>query len=102
MIRGTTPVLHFTLPFSLNEAKVCWITFAQNKNECFTGELNDECCEWEGTQITINMTQEQTLKLKSAFEVLIQIRILTNQDEALASNIITVPVRDILRDGVIQ
>ena len=84
MIRGTTPVLHFTLPFTLDGVKTCWITFAQNGSERFTVDLNDECCEWEEDQITINMTQEQTLKLKSAISVSIQLRVLTNRDEGLA------------------
>lgn len=101
MIRGTTPTLTFTLPFSLDGVKTCWITFAQNGSERFTVDLSNECCEWEGDQITINMTQEQTLKLKSAISVSIQLRVLTNRAEALASDVITVPVKDILKDGVI-
>ena len=99
MIRGTTPTLEFTLPFELLNIKRLWITFSQNNKEMFTVEKDE--CEIKGSVITLTLSQRQSLLLCSSTMVEIQIRILTDKDESLASNIIKTPVQRILKDGVI-
>lgn len=102
MIRGTTPELSFTLPFSASSATRIWITFSQNNQEVFTVEKPD--CTIEENVIKFTLSQKQTLSLNSNSNVEMQIRILfpgEKESDALASNIITTTVQRILKDGEI-
>ena len=49
----------------------------------------------------LRLTQQGTLKLNAFMPVAIQIRMRTNDGNAVASNIITTSVGQILKDGVI-
>lgn len=102
MIRGTTPLLTFTVPFDPTITKRIWITFAQNKKEIFTIEKED--CTIEDKTIKVTLTQKQTLSLMASALVDIQMRVTFangETDEALASEVITTSVRNILKDGEI-
>ena len=99
MIRGTTPTLTFTLPFSTSTIKSMMLTFSQSGREVFTLTQND--CVLEDTSCEVHLTQKQTLKFSTASMVEIQIRVLTNDGNALASNIITTSASRILKDGEI-
>lgn len=99
MIRGTTPKLEFALPFDVSQIAEAYITFVQNNAIVLDKALKD--CQAEGNTLTLHFTQEETLKLSAGKAVEIQVRVKTNFDEALASNIIRVNTERILRDGVI-
>ena len=99
MIRGTTPQLKFTLPFSTELIREAYITFAHKRNVVLEKDLN--ACILEGEKIILNMTQNDTLALPSESSVEIQIRVLTKGNDALASNIMNVAVSRILKDGEI-
>lgn len=102
MIRGTTPLLSFGVPFEPEAAKDIYITFAQNGKEVFTLEKRD--CTFEYHTINATLTQEQTLKFVCNAQIQIQIRVtFQNGDkvEAMASDIITTTVQRILKDGEI-
>lgn len=100
MIRGTTPLLEFGLPFPTDIIKEAWLTFSQFNKEVFT--IEDEALTMEGSLISVKLTQEQTLLLSQNSALEIQIRILTNNGDALASNIIRTDVGRILKDGEIH
>lgn len=99
MIRGTTPKLEFTLPFDTSALAEAFVTLAQNGAVVIDKPLQD--CECEGTVLRVRLTQEETLKLDSAYHTQIQIRARTVMGEALASNIHQVSTHRILKDGVI-
>lgn len=99
MIRGTTPTLEFTLPFEVSNLSTAYITLAQN-GRIVVEKCMDEC-KCGKDILSVQLTQEETLKLDCNYKVDIQIRAKTVMDEALASNIITVSARKILKDGVI-
>lgn len=103
MIRGTTPLLSFTVPFDPAETKRICITFSQHGREVFTLEKRD--CTIEGNTISTTLTQDQTLSLTANTNVQIQIRVTFandgETDSALASEIITTTVQRILKDGEI-
>lgn len=99
MIRGTTPKLIFTLPFETDSIQKLWITFSQNRREIFT--ICDDECEMSEDKVTITLSQDQTLLLTSSSLVEIQLRVLTINDTALASNILKENVDRILKGGVI-
>ena len=99
MVRGTTPTLEFTLPFSTELLAEAYVTLSQNKKVVVDKSLED--CECNENRLSVKLTQEETLLLDSDHKTEIQIRARTNEDEALASDIITVSTDRILKDGVI-
>lgn len=98
MIRGTTPVLQFNLPFNAEGIDVLFISFMQNGNLVF--EKNKADCEMHSNMISCQLSQADTLQFNDKGTVEIQIRI-RKGEEALASNIITADVGRILKDGQI-
>lgn len=101
MIRGTTPTLEFTLPFDTSLIAKMYITITQNGVATLEKTLSD--CKCSGTSVSLTLTQEDTLGLRqqprSRGEM--QIRVRTTAGEALASDIMSVHVGRILKEGVI-
>ena len=107
MTRGTTPTHTFTLPDNLKTATISalYITYAQRGETVMEKTLDDVRIS-DGI-ITCTLTQADTL----AFEVLdqrcgcdkvdVQVRLKTSDGVAMASDIMPVPIRDILKDGEI-
>ena len=99
MVRGTTPALQFEFPFELTNVAELWVTLKQDNNIVLDKTLTD--CALDGSILTLRLTQQDTLKLNAFLPVAIQVRIRTNDGNAVASNIITTSVGQILKDGVI-
>ena len=99
MIRGTTPSYQFKLPFDVSVLNKVWVTFSQFDKEIFTIEESD--CYLDGNVVRVELTQEQTLQLESNALLDIQLRVLIVNGSALASKVFRVPVRKILKGGVI-
>ncbi len=99
MIRGTTPVLEFTLPFDTSVIAEAWVSLAQNDVVVIDKQLND--CRCGNNVLTVELSQEETLKLDCNCKTEIQIRVRTVDGKAAASNIITEDTNRILKDGVI-
>lgn len=131
IIRGTTPYHNFILPILAEDIKAIYVTYLQNNevildksllggdesehNDFIIANLKDlenanmETLteeERESCQLTLHLTQEDTLKFhfypaaKKNIAV-IQIRILTMDDEAFASMPINERIFGVLHDGVI-
>lgn len=105
MIRGTTPELTFTVPFDPNTCKQIWITFSQNNKEVFT--IDKTNCKLKEDSVIVRLHQSQTLQLQPNNTVQIQMRATfasqtQEEDDAIASEIVTTTVGQILRDGEIQ
>ena len=100
MIRGTTPTLTFKLPFQVSELAEYWITISQRYENIAINKTSEDCTADDDT-ITLILSQEDTLKLIGGKPVYIQIRALTTDDEAIASNMWDCSVEDILKEGVI-
>ena len=127
IIRGTTPYHDFTLPYKVDEIKELYITYLQNEeiilDKSLTSEgvslhdvsdsyenasvedLNDEETE-VGSELTVHLSQADTLSFhfypaaKKNIAV-IQVRILTTDDEAYASDPIHERIMGVLKDGEI-
>ena len=130
IIRGTTPYHNFILPILVEDIKAIYVTYLQNDEvildkKMLEGEeessdfiianlkdlenasmedLSEE--ERESCQLSLHLSQEDTL----AFHfypaarkniAVIQIRILTTDDEAFASMPINERIFGVLHDGVI-
>lgn len=92
MIRGTTPTHVFTLPIDVNTLEKIRVIYSQNGREIVTKTEGD--CQLDGNKITVKLSQRETLGMKSTANVEIQLRVLTNGGDALASQIMSVtPVR---------
>lgn len=99
MIRGTTPIISFVLPFDPAECERLWFTVSQRGVELFNKELPDMAID--GQKISVKLTQNDTLRLNASQKVEIQVRIRTKGGDALASQIVKTEATEILRNGVI-
>lgn len=99
MIRGTTPTHIFTLPFDTSIITEVRVIYSQNDAELFTKPTAD--VEMEGTELRVKLTQDETFKLDSAYPVQIQLRVLTEGGDALATDVYRVSVDKCLSNEVL-
>lgn len=101
MIRGTTPVLRMTLPFDTSLIEQLYVTISQSRVVRIEKTLPD--CACDQNTVILRLGQEDTLKLSGSqlLKTELQLRVLTKNGEALASDIIDLDVGTILKDGVI-
>ena len=126
IIRGTTPYHDFTLPYTVEEIKELYITYLQNEEIILEKSLTSEgvsICNvsdlyenasveetpqdaYTTSELTVHLSQEDTLSFHfypAARKniAVIQVRILTTDDEAYASDPIRERIMGVLKDGVI-
>ena len=107
MTRGTTPTHTFTLPDNLKTATLSalYITYAQRGETVLEKTLSDVTIN--NGVITCTLTQAETLLFsvrnhaRSTDDVAIQVRMKTSDGTAMASDIMRIPVMDVLKDGEI-
>lgn len=123
--RGTTPYHSFVLPLTAEQISAVYITYLQNNQVILDKSIEDVTIEdivdefdnttmteestseqTPSSQITLHLTQEDTLKFHfyPAAEkniAVIQLRIVTNDGEAYASKPISKRIFGVLKDGVI-
>ena len=100
MIRLTTPLLEFELPFSTGEISILNIAFKQRGRVVLEKGLSD--VELQKTVLLLKLTQEDTEKLIGDEYMNIQLRCVLFGDEAIASDPIETYVDDVLKDGVLK
>ena len=99
MRRGTTPTFTISTSIDLTDAEVIYLTFSQGRNGIFT--LEKDRMEITSEAIVVKLTQEETLSFDDRKSVRFQIRGRKPGNVAVASNIMTTSVSEILKDGVI-
>lgn len=122
--RGTTPYHSFVLPLKTEDISEVYVTYLQNneiiidksisdaqiidiENEYENASMNEPLEDFiPSCELTIHLTQEDTLKFHfyPAAEkniAVIQIRVLTTEGEAYASEPIHERIFGVLKDGVI-
>ena len=97
--RGTTPTHIFTLPFEKEKLADLRITYLQGKDKIFTKLKKD--VEINGSDISLTLTQEETLLFKEGTNALIQLKIKTTDDQVLNSDIIEMRIDKSLDNEVI-
>lgn len=100
MRRGTTPTHKFKVPIDLTSAEVIYMTYKQPGGAKVL-EKSKEDMEISETEILIDLTQADTLALSTIGDVEIQCRARYPDGKAVASQIISVPVKKILKEGII-
>ena len=103
MRRGTTVWLSLTV--EAIDLRDDWVEVALSQRGKKLIVLDDDALEkeleGEDTVLTARLSQEDTLSLSAGEKCQVQVRFITREGEAGASVIETLPVWDILREGVI-
>ena len=86
MFRATTPTHIFILPFDTEQVKEVRVTYANEKKEVILQKTEADCV-LDGTDIKVELTQEETLLFEAELRVLIQLRVLTTSGKVMASKI---------------
>lgn len=102
MRRGSTPTNVFNCNIDLTDATV-FVTYSQMGSNLVekTGNALSISATDTGCTVTVELTQEDTLKFKTG-RVMVQIRYVMSDGIADASNIIQTTAEAILKDGVIE
>lgn len=103
MIKGTTPTLHYNLPFETDVIKSAEIVIDYvdaNKRIQIVKTLDD--CVLGDKCISTALTQEETIQLPAPSTVELQLRILTIDELVLATEIQKVSVKRLLKEDVIK
>lgn len=99
MRKGTTPTLTFQLPIEVAELANAKVTLCQGDVR-----LEKKLCDCESTNdsITVKLTQEETFLFDCNSHIKVQLRVVTVNGDALASDIFTIFVAQCLDDEVIS
>jgi len=123
IVRGTTPYHSFIIPLEPEKISALYVTYLQNNEVVLDKSITDVTIESVeeklenasmeepeefviSSQITLHLTQEDTLAFHfyPAAEkniAVIQIRLLTSEGEAYASDPVQERIFGVLKDGVI-
>lgn len=99
MIRGTTPTFTFDLPLDTKSLKEIRVVFAQCNEVLLTKTVSD--CKIEERSFSVTLTQEETFLFCKNSCIQVQVRVLTNSGEALASEIYHIDCNMCLENEVI-
>lgn len=99
MRRGTTPTHTFTIPFSVDNVADALIVYVQGDKEILRKTVSH--CRMDDNTISVDLTQEETLRFRCDKKAQIQVKVLTRDSKSLVSNIITLDVSKCLTDEVL-
>ena len=98
MIRGTTPKLTFKLPFSVDTLSAAYITFMQGGNEVTEKNLTD--CEINGDELSLKLSQDDTLSLSENVLLEMQIKAKDQSGNVMVSQVLRVSVGEVFNEEV--
>lgn len=104
IIRGTTPVHVFNIPFDTRDIEKYTVTYSAITSDGKSRtvlKLTQDDSEMYGTQIVVALTQEQTLLFSEYTAVKIQVKVLTTSGSVFASKILWKTIGEILDEGVL-
>ena len=109
MIRATTPIHTYIFEQDPSQFEQILITYSQNNTivmEKTKEDLNIQefstCNNDVKWKASFRLTQKDTKAFKPSKQVHVQVRVLTEYGEALASDIFTFSVSDVLNDEVLS
>lgn len=100
MRQGTTPEFVFELPFSTDDVKNAKVIFVPYGGSKLEKRLDD--CAFDGNKISVKLSQAETFRFDCNNPVKVQLRILTNNDEALSSDTFIVDIDKCLDNEVLS
>ena len=103
MIRGTTPTITMTLPeeIPVDEVTAAVFSIAQAGQEIISKKLSELTADATSNTLAVTLLQEDTLALDKDVVAEIQIKVKTNAERVLASDIIRTSVDRIINGEVI-
>lgn len=101
--RGTTPTILINIKDNLDMDNIqqVWVYISQQNKVKVDKQIADVQIDTEKKQISVKLTQEDTLALKAG-EGFFQIRVLLNDGTALATVANKILVVEIYKDGVMS
>lgn len=100
MIRGTTPTLEIKITgIEVSELESIYVTLSQHKNQV-TKSAEDITIDEIANKLYVPLSQEDTLVLQRGY-VYVQMRAVTKDGQAVASEIVMKTMEEILKEGVI-
>ena len=105
MYRATTPVHTFTLPIETNTCKEIQVTYKQGNTmlvKHYQDQTLPEGMTLDGKKVIIKLTQEETLNFCSEKAAFVQVRVLTSDDSAYASERFKVSITNVLNEEILQ
>lgn len=96
MVRGSTPKHIFKLPIFTGTVKKVLITYEQLGRKVL--EKTEKDVQMQDDTITLRLSQAETLMFKERHPARIQLKVLTDSDDLLPSQIIEVSVGEILNE----
>lgn len=100
MIRGTTPTIEFEFPYTIDFVKNLRVSFAQNG--AVKVEKTKDDVELVENRVVVKLSQEDTLSFSEESVVKIQLKVLTTENDVLATEEYSVMVRDILNEEILE
>lgn len=104
IIRGTTPTITVNVlsEIDLTTVTQVWLYISQQNKVKIDKIIEDVTFDTEHRKISVLLSQEDTLALKADIDTLFQIRLLLEDDTALATPASKVKVVEVYKGGVIQ
>lgn len=104
IIRGTTPTIVITITneMDLTLVQEVWVYISQQKKVKIDKQIDDVTIDAENNKITVKLSQNDTLNLKANQDTLFQIRMLLDDDTAIATIAENISVEEIYKEGVIE
>lgn len=99
--RGTTATNLFNVDADLTDASEIYVSYAQSGRVMIEKTLSDGVSVVSDEEISVALSQADTLTLNEHFPVKIQIRAKFPSGSAIASVVITTDVGEILKEGEI-
>ena len=105
MYRATTPTHQFILPFDTSECKEIQVTYKQGGKSIIKHYQDGTIppgMTLDGENVFIRLTQEETLTFKPGKSVKAQIRVLTETNDAMASQKFDIKLNDVLNEEILS
>lgn len=104
IIRGTTPTIDINIVSELDLTTITqvWVYISQQNKVKIDKIITDVTFDTEHRKISVLLSQEDTLGLKADVDTLFQIRLLLNDETALATTASKVKVIEVYKGGVIE
>lgn len=105
MYRVTTPTHKFTLPIQTSTCKEIQVTYKQDEVSLIKHYQNNTLPEGmtlNGKEVIVQLTQEETKAFKPGSGIYAQVRVLTNDELAYASQMFNVFVDNVLNEEILK
>ena len=105
MYRATTPTHTYTLPIDTSTCKEILVTYKQNKAQLdkhYQDNLLPPGMTLDGDKVIIKLTQAETLMFCDSNPAYSQVRVLTADDSAYASQRFKVSINAVLNEEILQ